>query len=749
MTTIVNLSRRDILKTGAAASAFILGFYASFREFPVAHAAETSSFEPNVYVKIDADGLVTIVAHRSEMGTGIRTGLPAVLADELEADWTRVNIVQADGDAKYGDQNTDGSRSTWQFYQPMRVAGATARHMLEAAAAQIWNVDAADCQARNHAVVQVSTGRRLAFGDLVKVAATLPVPDPGNLRFKPASARRYVGKPLPIVDLHDIVRGQAMYGIDIVLPGMKFASVERCPVYGGTVKSFDPKDALAVRGVEQVVEIPATPMPSGFNPLGGVAVIASNSWAAQQGRQKLKTEWDLGPNASHDTTAYRAELEATAKRAGHVARNQGNVDAALASAAHRISADYFVPYYAHSTMEVPAAAARVAGGKCEVWAPTQNPQGARTTIAGVLGLKEADVTVHVTLLGGGFGRKSKPDFVAEAAWLSQKIGTPVKVTWSREDDIRHDYYHAICAQHLEAGLDAAGAATAWLHRTVFPAIEATFQPNVIYGSPGELQQGVTDMPYGIANVRCENGPAANHVRIGWYRSVYNIPHAFAVCSFVDELAVAAGKDPVEYLRSLLSTTGKLDLKAIGVNYPNYGASIDEYPIDISRLRGVLDLVARNSSWGQPLPARHGRGIAVHRSFLTYVAAVVEVAVASDGQVTVPRVDMAVDSGLVINPDRVQAQMEGAAIMGIGNALYSNITVKQGRIQQSNFTDYMVARTDAAPETNVHIVESSAPPGGIGEPGVPPIAPAICNAIYAATGTRIRELPIDPNALKAA
>jgi isoquinoline 1-oxidoreductase beta subunit len=384
-----------------------------------------------------------------------------------------------------------------------------------------------------------------------------------------------------------------------------------------------------------------------------------------------------------------------------------------------------------------------------VWAPTQNPQGARTTVAGVLGLKEADVTVHVTLLGGGFGRKSKPDFVAEAAWLSQKIGTPVKVTWSREDDIRHDYYHAICAQHLEAGLDAAGAATAWLHRTVFPAIEATFQPNVIYGSPGELQQGVTDMPYGIANVRCENGPAANHVRIGWYRSVYNIPHAFAVCSFADELAVAAGKDPVEYLRSLLSTTGKLDLKAIGVNYPNYGASIDEYPIDISRLRGVLDLVARNSSWGQPLPARHGRGIAVHRSFLTYVAVIVEVAVGSDGQVTVPRVDMAVDSGLVINPDRVQAQMEGAAIMGIGNALYSNITVKQGRIQQSNFTDYMVARTDAAPETHVHIVDSSAPPGGIGEPGVPPIAPAICNAIYAATGRRIRELPIDPNALKAA
>jgi isoquinoline 1-oxidoreductase beta subunit len=749
MTTIVNLSRRDIIKTGAAASAFILGFHAGFRKFPVASAAEPTSFEPNVYVKIDETGLVTIVAHRSEMGTGIRTGLPMVLADELEADWTRVKVVQADGDPKYGDQNTDGSRSMRQFYQPMRVAGATARQMLEAAAAQICNVNAGDCRARNHAVVHLPTGRQLAFGDLVKVAAGLPVPSNSGLHFKPAEARRYVGKPLAIVDLHDIVRGRARYGIDTVLPGMKFASVERCPVYGGTVKSFDPKGALAVRGVEQVVEIPATPMPSGFNPLGGVAVIASNSWAAQQGRQKLKIEWDFGPNASHDTTAYRAELEATAKRTGRVARNQGDVNAALASAAHRVSADYFVPYYAHSTMEVPTAAARVVDGKCEAWVPSQNPQGARTTIAGVLGLKESDVTVHVTLLGGGFGRKSKPDFAAEAAWLSQKIGAPVKVTWSREDDIQHDYYHAICAQHLEAALDAGGAATAWLHRTVFPAIEATFQPNVMYGSAGELQQGVVDMPYRIANVRCENGPAANHVRIGWYRSVYNIPHAFAVCSFVDELAVAAGKDTVEFLRSLLATEGKLDLHAIGVDYPNYGAPIDEYPIDIGRLRGVLELVARNSGWGQPLPARHGRGVAVHRSFLTYVAVVTQVAVGNDGKVTVPRIDMAVDAGLVVNPDRVRAQMEGAAIMGIGNALYSHITVKQGRIQQSNFTDYMVARNDATPETHVHIVDSNAPPAGIGEPGVPPIAPAICNAIYAATGKRIRELPVDPSTLKAA
>ena len=750
MTAIQNLSRRSLLKGAGAASGLILGFHVGFRGFPFAEAAGTQTFAPNVYLAIDEAGCVTITCHRSEMGTGIRTGLTMVLADELEADWTRIKVVQAEGDAKYGDQNTDGSRSMRQFYQPFRDAGATARQMLEAAAGRIWGVDPNQCRAQNHAVLHEPTGRKLAFGDLVKVAATLPLlsADHLQLRYKQPSARRYVGKPMPIVDLDDIVRGKATYGIDVVLPGMKHASIERCPVYGGKVKSFDSHQALSVPGVEGVVEMAATPIPSGFNPLGGVAVIASNSWAAQQGRQRLKIEWDYGPNAGHDTTSYRAELESTAKQPGRVVRNQGNVESALQSAPHRITADYFVPYYAHAPMEVPATLAHVVEGRCVVWAPTQNPQGARTTLAQVLGLQEADVTVNVTLLGGAFGRKSKPDFIAEAAVLSQKIGAPVKVTWTREDDVTHDYYHAICAQHLEAALDESGDATAWLHRTVFPPIEATFQPDITYGSAGELQQGVTDMPYDIPNIRCENGPAVNHVRIGWYRSVFNIPHAFAVCSFADELAVAAGKDPVDYLRLLLGKPRVLDLAAIGVDYPNYGAPTDTYPIDIGRLRAVLDLVAENSDWGQPLPPRHGRGIAVHRSFLSYVAAVVHIAVGDDGQISVVRVDYAVDCGLVINPDRVRAQFEGAAIMAISNTLYSNITVKEGRIEQSNFSDYPVARIDITPETHIHIVESDAPPGGVGEPGVPPIAAAICNAIHAATGKRIRALPVDPAALKA-
>jgi isoquinoline 1-oxidoreductase beta subunit len=752
MTQIINVSRRGMIK-GALASGFVLGLYVGVPRRARA-ATQPWPFEPNVFVSVDGAGLVTIVAHRSEMGTGIKTDLPLIVADELEADWDQVKVIQAQADPKYGDQNTDGSRSTWQFYQAMREAGATARQMLEAAAAETWHVPAGECHAESGTIVHAPSGRRLSFGNLVQAAAEQPVPSPDQLRLKDPKAWRYIGKPMPVVDLKDIVRGMAVYGLDVVLPAMKYASIERCPVYGGKVKSYDASDALKVAGVERVVEIPATPMPSGFKPLGGIAVIANNTWSAQQGRAHLKIEWDEGPNASHDSGTYRAELEATAREPGRVMRHAGDVDAALVGAAKQVSADYFVPYLAHSPMEVCNAVAHFAGGSCKVWCPTQYPQEARSTVAQVLGISDTDVTLNVTLLGGAFGRKSKPDYVAEAAFLSRAVGAPVKVTWTREDEIQHDYYHAICAQHLEASLSPDGQTTGWLHRTVFPPIPATFKPDVVYGDAQHLQQGFLDMPYDIPNVRMENGPAPNHVRIGWYRSVYNIPHAFAVCSFADELAVAAGKDPVEYLRQLLGPPRKIDLKAMGVDYPNYGvdellpAMHNAYLIDTSRLRGVVDLVAEKSGWGGKLPPREGRGLAVHRSFLAYVAAVAHVAVGMDGQIAIPRIDIAMDCGLVVNPDRVRAQVEGAAIMGISNTLYSAITFSKGRADQSNFTDYIVARTDITPDTRVHIVESNAPPSGVGEPGVPPIAPAICNAIYAAVGKRIRALPVDSNELKA-
>jgi len=748
MGNIQNLSRRNVLK-GMAASRLLLGANVA-AWLPVSQAAAApASFAPNLFVAVAPSGQVTIVVSRSEMGTGIRTSLAMVLADELDADWRSIKVEQAQGDAKYGDQNTDGSKSVRLLLNTMREAGATARLMLVNAAAQRWRVAPSACRTEAGAVVLGAAGKRLSYGELAEAAAKLPVPPAGSVRLKERAAWRYIGKPLPIIDLDDIVHGSAVYGIDVVLPGMKQASIERPPSYGGRVKSFDATDAMKVPGVERVVEIPASPMPSGFLPLGGVAVIASNTWAAIQGRQKLHIVWEPGPNADYDTTSYRAALEATARQPGKVARNNGDVDHAMQAASKRISADYFGPHLAHAMMEPECSTAEFADGACTVWTATQNPQQARTTVAQFLGIEQSAVTVNITLLGGGFGRKSKPDYVAEAAFLARAVGAPVKVTWTREDDIAHDYFHAIAAQHLEAGLDANGKPTAWLHRTVFPSIGSTFTANTVYGAAGELSQGVVDMPFDIPNVRCENGPAEAHVRIGWYRSVYNIPHAFAVGSFVDELAASAGKDPVQYLLSLLGAPRKLDPHLLGSEYANYGASLDEYPIDIARMRNVVLLAAARSGWGSKLPARHGRGIAVHRSFLTYVAAVAQVAVAEDGTVSVPRIDLAVDCGMVVNPDRVAAQFEGAAIMSLGNALYSSVTFKAGRTEQSNFGDYQVARIDATPETHVYVVRSDAPPAGVGEPGVPPVSAAICNAIFQAVGHRVRALPVDQAELKAA
>ena len=740
-----NLSRRHFLVGGAAvAGGLVVGLRllprGSASSAPAAPAIDVPRFSPTAFVSIDETGLVTIVAHRSEMGQGVRTALPMAVADELEADWSRVRVVQAVGDeATYGGQNTDGSRSVRHFLSPMREMGAAARQMLETAAARRWDVDVSQVRARNHQVVHAATGRTLGYGELAAAARDLSVPRPEALRLKRPEDFRYVGKDMPIVDLAEMTSGRAGYGIDGRLPGMKYAVIARPPVYGGRVASYDDTPALAVPGVERVVKLEGTPPPSGFQPLGGVAVIARNTWAAIQGRSKLKIIWDDGPNRSYDSTAYKTQLEETARRPGKVVRNQGDAPATLASAGRVVKADYYVPHLAHAPMEPPAAAASVADGRCEVWACTQNPQGARDEVAKALGIPADRVKVNVTLLGGGFGRKSKPDYVVEAALLSRAVGAPVKVTWTREDEIHHDYYHTVNAQHLEAALDARGRAIAWLHRAVFPAIPSTFQPNVIYASNGELSQGVLDVPYDIPNIRCENGEAEPHVRIGWFRSVLNIPHAFAVCSFADELAYAAGRDPKDYLLELLGPPRHVDA---GPHYENYGDDRKVYPIDTGRLRRVVDVVAEKAQWGRRLPAGHGLGIAVHRSFVSYVAIVVEAAVGKDGTVSVPRVDMAADCGFAVYPDRIRSQMEGAAVMALSSALYGEITFREGRAQQSNFNDFQVARMNVAPsDTRVYIVGGPEPPGGVGEPGVPPFAPALCNAIFAATGKRIRRLPI--------
>ena len=705
----------------------------------------TTSVTPAAYLRLDDTGTVTIICHRSEMGQGIRTSVAMIVADELDANWSQVKVEQAIGDEKtYGSQNTDGSRSIRDFYTALREAGATGRALLEAAAAKQWNVPVSEVEAVQHVVVHRSSGRKLGYGELVATARDLPMPEKTAIRLKQPEQFRYIGKDVPSVDMTDMITGAAQYGMDLRREGMLVAVIARPPVYGGTIKSVDSTAAEKVPGVERIVRLDSTPPPSGFMPLGGVAVLARNTWAAIQGRQQLKIEWDHGPHGTYDSAVFRTELERSVRRPGKVVRRQGDAARALGRASKRLQADYYVSHLGHAQMEPLAALASFENGKCDIWAPTQHPQAARDTVALALKIPVEDVRVSVTLLGGGFGRKSKPDFIVEAALLAREAGKPVKVVWTREDDVQHDYFHTVAAQHLEGGLDANGRVTAWLHRTAFPSIMATFVPGTVYAGEGELGQGVTDLPFAVPNLQCENGPAAALTRIGWYRSVINIPHAFAIWSFADELAHVAGKDPKEFLLDLIGPERIVDMTKAGlIGKPsNYDRSFEDYPIDTARYRKVLQVVAEKSGWGKPLPAGRGRGISVHRSFLSYVATVFEVEVKSDGTVTIPRADVAVDAGTIVNPERVRAQMEGATIMGIGNTLYGEITFKEGRPVQSNYTDYQVARIDAAPrELEVHIVPSTALPGGVGEPGVPPVAAALCNAIFAATGRRIRSLPV--------
>ncbi len=744
MNEITNVSRRGFLQGVFSAGALVLSVKLAP---PALWAAEATAqtgvdqalFHPSLWVGIEADGTVKIVAHRSEMGSGSRTALPLVLADELDADWKRVRIEQAIGDKRYGPQDTDGSHSVRDCYQSMREAGATARIMLVRAAAKEWGVPESECETDLHSVVHKSSAKKSDYGQLVATAAQVPVPSKDELKFKPRNAWRYIAKGSPSYDLGTICCGKAGFGADAHMDGMLFAAVQHPPVLGSKVKSFDDKAPLQVKGVQQVIAIDGFKGAPAFQPLGGIAVLANNTWSALEGRKKLNATWENSPHAVYNSDQFKKELQKTARTAGKVVRNQGDVDAEFAKGGKTLEADYYAPHLAHVSMEPPVALAEVRGDKALIWASTQNPQAVQEVVAAQLGIPQENVICNVALLGGGFGRKSKPDYVAEAAILSKKTGKPVKVLWSREDDVKFGYYHSVAAMYLKAAVGGDGMPTAWLHRSVFPPIGSTFTEGTLYGDEGEMGMGWTDVPYQLAHFRAENGPAPAHVRIGWLRSVANIYHAFAIQSFTDELAHAAGKDPVEYLLALLGDPRKIDPKQVQ-GFPESPAG---YEYDTARLRRVIELVAEQSNWGKRKFGKgRGLGIAAHRSFLTYVATVVEVEVNDQGAIEIPRVDTVVDAGLVVNPEQTRLQFEGAAVFGTSLARYGEITAKNGVIEQSNFNDYQLARMADAPyQVNVHVLESDAPPAGVGEPGVPPFTPALCNAIFTATGKRVRELPL--------
>ncbi len=745
MKTIENVSRRSFLKgLGIGSGALVLAVnFPEFVGMPKAIAAgQVSKFEPSVYVHINSDNTVGIVVHRSEMGQGIRTSIPMIVADELEADWQQVKVIQGLGDKKYGSQNTDGSRSVRRFYFPLREAGATARTMLEQAAAQQWKVPVEQVFAKEGYIHHRSSGKKIAFGELVEAAASLPVPDPQTLTLKESKDFNFIGKSdVALVDGHDIVTGNTTYGYDVDLPGMEYVVIARPPVLASALESFDASKAKAIKGVIDVVALDNLQEPPLFKPLGGVAVIAKNSWAAMQGRDALDIKWKVSEHKVYNTDTYKQMLKDSCDNAEAVLRKKGDVDTALASADKVLAGEYYVPELIHVPMEPPAAAAHFHDGQFDIWACTQTPQSAQNTVATLLNVAPEKVNINVTLLGGGFGRKSKPDFIVEAALMSKRRGKPVKVLWTREDEIKNGYYHAVSYQKIKAALGPNNEVNAWKHDVALPTISSTFAKgaNVI---GGEADLGLIDMPYDIANVQCAAGKATAHTRIGWLRSVTNINQAFAICSFADELARNAGEDPKDYLLKLIGKDRQINLAEENAKYGNYGEPMEKYPIDTARLKNVVERVAKMSAWDKPRAEGKALGIAVHRSFVSYVACVAEVSKKADGKIKVDKVWLSVDCGTAVNPERIRSQMEGAAVFGVSIAFFGELTAKDGVIEQSNFHDYPIARIADSPVTVVDIVESDDLPGGVGEPGVPPVVPAITNAIYELTGTRYRELPLN-------
>jgi isoquinoline 1-oxidoreductase beta subunit len=714
MNGIFNCSRRDFLRAGAVGGGgLVLGLYLPALGRPAEAAAPGApAFAPNAFLRIGTDDSVTVIVNHSEMGQGVYTSLPMLVAEELDADWSTIRVMAAPVDPAYnhtafGTQMTGGSTSTWSEWERLRQAGAAARAMLIAAAATTWKVDPAACRAQNGQVVHAASGRRLSYGRLAAKASGLTPPQ--TVTLKDPKEFTLIGKPTKRLDTPDKVNGRAVFGLDVKVPGMLVAVVARPPVFGGKLKSFDAGRARAVPGVRHVVEIDR-----------GVAVVAEGFWPAAKGRQALSIVWEGGPLSGLDSRAQREEYEGLAAQPGAVARKEGDAAAAMGQAARRLEAVYELPYLAHAPMEPLNCVAHVRPGGCEVWTGTQFQTIDRDAAAAAAGLKPEQVKLHTALLGGGFGRRAVIDshFVREAVLLSKAVKSPVKVVWTREDDIRGGYYRPAAHHRIGAGLDAAGRPAAWRHRIVCQSFMAgtPFEAMMIKdGVDATAVEGAADLPYDIPNLLVDWQQAPGGVPTLWWRSVGHSHTAFAVESFLDELAAAAGKDPYEYRLALLG----------------------KHP----RHKRVLETAAGKAGWGKPLPEGRGRGLAVHESFGSFVAHVAEVSVSGAGKVRVHRVVSAIDCGPVVNPDTISAQIEGAVVFGLSAVLHGEITFENGRVKQRNFHDYPLLRMNEMPEVETHIVPSTDKMGGVGEPGVPPVAPAVANAIFAATGKRLRRLPI--------
>jgi isoquinoline 1-oxidoreductase beta subunit len=695
-----------------------------------APATPSEPFEANAFVRIESDGTATITVAKSEMGQGVRTTLAMLVAEELDLDWSKVRVAQApEHPDKYGRQGTGGSGSVRSGWKPLREAGAKARAMLVAAAASKLGVSASELTTEQSQVVHAASGRKVGYGELAGVAAQQAVPE--EVKLKEPKDYKILGKEHAGIDVKDIVQGKARYGMDIRREGMLFASIARPAVFGAKVKSFDAAAAMAVPGVVQVVEVPA--VGEDVRVHGGVAVVAQNNWAAMKGREKLAVQWDPGPNARESSAGNLAQMDRSVAKKGKVQVNKlGDPDRGLSKAGKAaLRARYEVPFIAHATMEPMNCTAHVQGDRCQVWGPTQFPNWAADAIAKALGIPRANVAVEISLLGGGFGRRINPDYAVEAALVAKQVNAPVQVQWTREDDLQHDFYRPMAVHVIEASLGADGYPEAWRHRMSTPAITRTINAEAPEDELGvQESNGASDMLYRVPNRSLEYTYQPSGVPRGWWRAVHTTHTTFAVESFIDELAEKAGKDPYEYRLHLID--------ALQVSRPEPNK---EFPWDPERLRGVLKLAAERGGWGKTLPAGHGMGIAVAIDHLSYAAEVIEVSVI-DGKLRVHKVVCAADCGPVMNPNGARAQLEGGVIQGLSAALKEKITIAGGRVEQTNFSDYQILRINEAPVViETYFAATDAHPTGLGEPSVPPVAPALASAIYRATGKRPRSLPI--------